>query len=200
MKSDYEVSLEIAGPSAMFARPDSGSTPISYPAPTRGASRAMFESVARIKSAYIQPTHVEVCAPIRYERYVTNYGGPLRKDMENSYQLIAMRLVNVCYRIYGVVRAISASPGEHNHLHALQEIFSRRLKKGQLHYTPFLGWKEFVPSYFGPLRESSGPDGNVSTVIPSMLVESFARPGEALFAPTYAQDVLITDGVLRYAK
>lgn len=47
MAASYEVEFEIAGPAAMFARPDTGSTPISYPVPTWSACKAMFESVAR---------------------------------------------------------------------------------------------------------------------------------------------------------
>src|SRR5438034_9808927 len=101
----YSVSFEIAGPAAMFARPDTGSTPISYPVPTYSAAKGMFEAVARTRGAYIRPTRAEICSPVRYARYVTNYGGPLRKPDQiagnNNYQLAATVLVDVCYRIYG---------------------------------------------------------------------------------------------------
>lgn len=46
MGKDYEVQFEIAGPAAMFARPDTGGTPTSYPAPTWSAAKGLFESVA----------------------------------------------------------------------------------------------------------------------------------------------------------
>src|SRR2546422_4265461 len=87
------ISLEVKGPAAMFTRPDTGATPISYPVPTYSAAKGMFESVVWRKSVYIRPTCVEICKPIRYERYITNYGGPLRKPVQikdnNNYQLIA---------------------------------------------------------------------------------------------------------------
>ncbi len=35
--NQYEVALEVAGPAAMFARPDTGGTPTSYSAPTWSA-------------------------------------------------------------------------------------------------------------------------------------------------------------------
>jgi CRISPR-associated protein Cas5d len=59
---DYLVSLEVAGPLAMFTRPDTGGTPTSYPAPTWSAAKAMFESVAMLRSgdAWINPTKVIV--------------------------------------------------------------------------------------------------------------------------------------------
>jgi CRISPR-associated protein Cas5d len=72
------IALEVAGPAAMFTRPDTGATPISYPVPTYSAAKGMFEAVLRQTNIYIRPTRVEICKPIRYERYTTNYGGPLR--------------------------------------------------------------------------------------------------------------------------
>ena len=37
--SKYAVQLEVEGPLAMFARPDTGGTPTSYPVPTWSAPR-----------------------------------------------------------------------------------------------------------------------------------------------------------------
>ena len=195
----HPVAFEVAGPSAMFTRPDSGSSPVSYPAPTRGAARALFESIARLQSAYVTPTRVEICNPIRFERYTTHYRGPLRLDKRHSYQLVALRLINVCYRIYGYVQPLHTTHREPSHpLRALQALFNRRLEKGQCHYTPFLGWKECTPTYFGPLREQTQIDRSIDRTIPSMLLESFTHPGIGHFSPRYAQNVSITAGVLTY--
>lgn len=201
----YQVQFEIAGPAAMFTRPDSGSTPISYPAPTYSAAKGMFESIARIKSAYISPTKVEICAPIRYHNYTTNYGGPLRKSTQLSkgspFQLFATILVDVCYRIYGVIKEIEVPPEDQvtttNHLHLLQDKFERRLRNGRWHHVPFLGWKEFVPSYVGPFRPETKVEDSIEQVIPSMLFTVYTQQGE--YAPTYRQNVWIKKGVLEYA-
>jgi CRISPR-associated Cas5-like protein len=109
MNNDYGVCFEIAGPTAMFTRPDTGSTPVSYPVPTWSAAKAMFEAVAWVPHAFVEPMRVEICRPTRYERYVTNYHGPLRKPGKDTYQLAAMILVDVCYRIYGEVRVKESS-------------------------------------------------------------------------------------------
>jgi CRISPR-associated protein Cas5d len=97
--------MEIAGPTAIFTRPDSGASFVSYPAPTYSAVKGMFECAARWKSAYIQPTRVEICNPIQFQSYATNYGGPLRNpkqiDKGSSYQLLATILIDVCYKVYG---------------------------------------------------------------------------------------------------
>lgn len=200
----YGCCFEIAGPTAMFTRPDTGAAPISYPAPTYSAAKGMFEAIARLKSAYISPTKVEICAPVKFQRYTTNYGGPLRKsdllNSRSSYQLKATVLVDVCYRIYGVVRRFTDSPYGVNDLHACQEIFQRRLKRGQFFYVPCLGWKEFVPSYVGEFREETQPDSSINLIIPSMLHSVFSQPVNGQIDPRYLQNVRIKEGVLEYAE
>src|SRR4051794_26204064 len=108
----YTVQFEVAGPFAMFTRFDSG-IPISYPVPTFSAVKGMFEAVARKQGAYFRPTHIEICKPGRYERYVTNYGGPLRSDKQykdnNNAQIFATVLSDVSYRVHGVIEADGSS-------------------------------------------------------------------------------------------
>jgi CRISPR-associated protein Cas5d len=199
----YPVSFEIAGPAAIFTRPDSGASFVSYPAPTYSALKGMFECVAHWKSAFIRPVRVEICQPIRFHRYATNYGGPLRKrdQLTNgaSYQLYATILIDVCYKVHGVVTETAHSPTRNNHLHALQEMFERRLRQGRFYRTPCLGWSEFTPSYFGPLRESTHPEKRINQTIPSMLVRVFDADYGGAYSPTFAQDVQITNGVLEFA-
>ncbi len=204
MTKAYTVQLEIAGPAAMFNRPDSGGAFTSYPAPTYSAAKGIFESIARVRSAYIRPTRAEICRPIQYHRYATNYRGPLRKSnqlhIDASYQLIAVILVDVCYRLYGAVEELSQAPGANNHLHGLQAMFERRLRNGQAYATPCLGWKEFTPSYFGPFREETSVDRSINLEVPSMLHEVFDRPMNGSWNPTFVQNCRIQEGVLAYAQ
>jgi CRISPR-associated protein Cas5d len=202
----YEVCFEIAGPAAMFTRPDTGATPISYPAPTYSAAKGMLESIARVKSAYIKPTKVEICAPIHYHQYTTNYRGSLRKSNQllkgSSYQLFATILINVCYRIYGEVNELNTPNFEEvtttNHLHLLQEKFNRRLRNGRWYQIPCLGWSEFIPNYLGPFRESTKVEESIEQVIPSMLFSVFDFDGK--YNPIYKQNVWIKKGVLEYVE
>jgi CRISPR-associated protein Cas5d len=202
MLKPYEVAFEIAGPAAMFTRPDTGSTPVSYPVPTYSAVKGMFEAVARLKSAFIKPTRIEICLPVRYEKYVTNYGGTLRKSNQladgSSYQLPATILVDVCYKVFGQAVEFKPSPNGNNHLHALQEIFLRRLEKGQFFYTPCLGWKEFVPLYFGILRDNTKKDTTVNLTIPSILFSVFDKPIDGNRMPEFKQDKSIISGEFIY--
>jgi CRISPR-associated protein Cas5d len=209
----YEVSLEIAGNTAMWTRPDTGDCPVSYPVPTYSAVKGIFESILWGPAVQIIPTKVEICSPLQYHNYQTNYGGPLRKSgvvkSGGGFQLLATVLIDVCYRLYAEVvptarnkkavipesarkwDAATTSPG-----HAYQSIFNRRLKRGQSHHIPFLGWKEFGPGYFGHFRNDTRPEANISTVIPSLLREVFSDGYDSQTRFTFDQNVPIQSGVL----
>lgn len=103
----YQVSMEVAGDTALWTRPDTGDSPCSYPAPTYSAVRGLFESILWGPAVRIIPRKVELCSAPQYHSYATNYGGPLRKSSliskDNNYQLFATVLTGVCYRLYADV-------------------------------------------------------------------------------------------------
>jgi CRISPR-associated protein Cas5d len=130
----------------------------------------------------------------------------------NNYQLFATVLVDVCYRLYADVipnpdkadmpetaRAWvrrTTSPG-----HAYQEIFNRRLKRGQSYATLSLGWSEFTPSYFGPFRETSQVCEELADIqIPSMLRGVFQNGYQSDYRAVYDTDLCIHHGILEYPK
>lgn len=213
----YPVMLEISGNTAMWTRPDTGDCPVSYPAPTYSAVKGIFESILWGPAVQIIPTKVEICAPLQYHNYQTNYGGPLRKSgvvaSGGGFQLLATVLIDVCYRLYADVIPISknnkerisdsarrwdgktTSPG-----HAYQDIFIRRLKRGQCFSMPCLGWKEFGPDYFGPIREKTQVQSDLNTVLPSMLREVFSKGYASEVSFLYDKNVAIKNGILEYAR
>lgn len=211
----YDVRLEVAGPLAMFARPDTGGTPTSYPVPTWSAAKGLFESIAFLVdgSAWICPTKVEVCrrvgepgGRVQFQRYTNNYGGPWRKDSllgkgatpgGASMQLFATVLSQVCYRLHGSV--LGADSSGVNPRHYLKDLFDRRLKQGRCFRTPCLGWSEFTCSYWGLFREGvTELDDALSLEIPSMLLGMWDRPTAGRYVPEFRQDVRVVRGVLQY--
>jgi CRISPR-associated protein Cas5d len=210
----YPINIEVAGPLAMFTRPDTGGTPTSYPVPTWSACKGIFEAIAFLSSgdAWSCPTKVEICKPravqggsIRFQKYTTNYSGPLRKDQVIAkgvnMQLFATVLSDVCYRIYGEVRSGSNPKGGPNPQHHLQELFHRRLERGQCHHTPALGWREFTCSYWGPFREKYEVDADLDGLeISSMLVGLWTDASSGQYAPRFSQNVIVEKGVLTFAE
>ena len=209
MKS-YTVQLEIAGPTAMWTRPDTGSSPVSYVAPTFSAVKGIFEAVLRWKSVNVHPVRTEICRPVQFHRYVTNYRGPLRASdairKGASFQLFAMVLVNVCYRLYAEVdwnrglngERVQAPDGQCSP-HAFQDAFNRRLVNGQWFYTPCLGWKEFAPDYVGRFRPETQVCESENHELSSMLHMVFDRPQHGIVKPSFSPEMKVEKGVLVYA-
>lgn len=216
VKLSYPIEMEISGSTAMWTRPDSGDCPVSYPAPTYSAVKAIFESILWGPAIEIIPTKVELCKPVQYHSYYTNYGGPLRKPdaikKGNNYQLYATVLIDVCYKLYAQVvpnrsknglpeKALTwdrntTSPG-----HAYQSIFQRRLKRGQSFSTVSLGWSEFTPNYFGELRDTTKVLYDMPDIpIPSMLRQVFSHGYNSPVSYIYDTDLVIKNGTLEYPK
>jgi CRISPR-associated protein Cas5d len=72
----YPLQLEISGPVALWARPDTMPNPVSYVAPTFSAVKGIFEAILRWKSVNVRPTRCEICAPVHFHRYASSYGRP----------------------------------------------------------------------------------------------------------------------------
>lgn len=212
----YPIAMEIAGNTDLWTRPDTGDSPCSYPAPTYSAVRVLFESVLWGPAILVIPKKVELCTIPQFHSYVTNYGGPLRKNDSvkkgNNYQMYATVLIDVCYRLYADVisnpdkskmpgRALewdrkTTSPG-----HAYQEIFNRRLNRGQSYATLALGWSEFTPSYFGSFRDTTHVCENLPDIqIPSMLRGVFQQGYSSHYQALYDTDLCIHKGVLEYPE
>lgn len=214
MNKLYPIQMEVEGRTAMWTRPDTGDCPCSYPAPTYSAVKAIIESVLYGPTVNVYPTKVEICAPICYQNYTTNYSGPLRKNKfikdNTAYQQYATVLVDVCYRIYAEV-ALCHNPEKLTEAaarwnknttspaHAYQEIFNRRLKRGQSYATISLGWSEFTASYFGPFREKTKVCSDIpDIVISSMFREAFPNGHGSDYSPKFDTNVVIHNGVLVY--
>lgn len=213
MEQKYIVAMEISGKHAMFTRPDTGDCPVSYGVPTYSAVKGMFESVLFFPNVEVKPTKVKICKPIRYQAYFTNYTGPLNSKKGNkkeNYQMVSTILVDVCYKLFAEVAPLrrgreklsqkvleadkrTTSPG-----HAYKAVFERRLRRGTFWHMPFLGLKEFVPDYVGPLRNETAACEEVTMVIPSLLMEVFSEGYKSGVHCTFAQNVKVCKGLLEF--
>lgn len=206
----YLIQLEISGPIALWARPDTMPNPVSYVAPTFSAVKGIFEAILRWKSVNVCPTRCEICAPVQFHRYAFNYGGPLRKSGQvkdgTSLQIFAQALINVCYRLHAKVEwnrgpngEPAKSPDGQCAPHAYMDAFQRRLERGRWFYTPCLGWKEFVPDYVGPFRDGTATCATENHVIPAFLEMVFDQKQNGKRGnETYLRGVRVNNGVLEY--
>lgn len=216
----YEISMEIAGPFAMWSRPDTGSTPTSYPVPTWSAAKGIFESVVFYNDgkAWIRPVKVEICkrkgslrGELFFQKYTTNYHGPLKKKSDPNFQFNALILSDVCYRLYALIENGSGLHLEkgNNPCHALQAMFNRRLQNGQCYKTPSLGWNEFTADYWGPFRdtdiylEQTEADADINFDMVSVLRQVFdvaVSVASYKYNPRFVQNdnAVIKNGVYRY--
>ncbi|MEM7011375.1 MAG: hypothetical protein AAF585_07820 [Verrucomicrobiota bacterium] len=98
---------------------------------------------------------------------------------------------------------IPGAPDESgNAPHGLKEMFVRRLAEGKSKYAPCLGWKEFLPDYFGPFRDHSSSD-NFSlqrhhyAEVPAMLMSVWDSPSDGKYAPCF-RALEIKEGSLHF--
>lgn len=198
----YLIEFEVEADTALFVRPDTGPTPTSYPAPPYSQAKGLIESVLLQRSVLVNPIRVEICAPLQFHRYSTNYGGPLRKADQvagaNNYQLLATVLTDVKYVIHAELLHSSHGPRGINHPHAFQDRFYRRLETGRWWRTPCLGWSEFTPKYLGLRRPGTAPV-DLNLEIPAMLHSPWDALQDGRLAPSFRQNVRIEKGILHYA-
>lgn len=208
----YSVAIEVSGPLAMWARPDTGGAPTSYPAPTWSAAKGLLESIAFLSSgeAWLHPTCVEICrrrgtpgGEVHFQRYATNYNGPLRKEQNirngTPMQFFATVLADVSYRIHADVQGAPARGGR-NPCHHLADLFQRRIRQGRCFRAPALGWREFTCDYWGAFRDGWEVDDALDVDIGSMLDRLWDRPNNGVYASRFRQDARIEKGVLTYAE
>ena len=198
----YEIALEIAGPTAMWTRVDTGDAPMSYEAPTFQAAKQIFESILWLRSAEVIPWRCEICSPVVKHRYYTNYNGPLRKGAEKplgaetagAHQLIATVLVNVRYKLHAF--AISdRHPKRELSEQAKKWVDDPRICGGHAYQDRF----EFRPSELGPVRDDTQPDESVDGIsLPSLLHRTFPRGQFTRYRPQIRTHVMIEKGRLDY--
>jgi CRISPR-associated protein Cas5d len=130
---------------------------------------------------------------VQFHRYTTNYGGPLRKDKQlktgASFQLHAEVLINVVYRLYARIERIGYNPINAVH---------RALDSGRFHHMPFLGWREFTPSYVGHFREETQVAENETHFLPTMHYSVFDTLRNGRVNPQVQRNVSILNGRLDY--
>ena len=113
-------------------------------------------------------------------------------------QFFATALSDVCYRLHGRILGPHRRNGI-NARHHLQDLFERRIVKGQCFRTPCLGWSEFTCSYWGAFRDGvTEVDDAMHLDVPSMLLGVWNCPTRGHYQPQFCQNARIIAGRLKY--
>jgi CRISPR-associated protein Cas5d len=150
------------GEMACFTRPEMKVERVSYEVMTPAAGRGVLEAVLW-KPAIAWRIHaVEVLAPVRWisvRRNEVNSRASLEKRMilvdEDRAQRNTVALRDVDYVIHASFE-MTPRAGETDNVRKFEEMFERRLEKGQHHSSPFLGCREFA-AQLEPANGSPAP-------------------------------------------
>jgi len=154
------LTLRARGPMACFTRPELKVERVSYPVMTPSAARGILEAVLWKPAILWRIERIRVLAPIRFvavrrnevnnraaspKRRLVDEGGPaplyFAEDDRAQRNTVALRDVDY------VVEAhfeLTDDAGDHENVRKFEEIFRRRLEKGQHFHQPYLGCREFA--------------------------------------------------------
>ncbi|RKH69367.1 type I-C CRISPR-associated protein Cas5 [Corallococcus interemptor] len=143
--------LRARGPVACFSRPEMKVERVSYEVMTPSAARGLLESVLWKPAIRWQVHEVAVLAPIQWVSFRRNEvkqrmspgtvffaDHPDRRAQRNT-----VALKNVDYVVSASFRMTDRAGAEDN-LRKFEEMFERRLEKGQTFQAPYLGCREFA--------------------------------------------------------
>ena len=169
--------VRISGALACFSRPEFSTERVSYEIITPSAARGVLEAILWKPAIRWEARRISVLNEIRWMEFRRNevnsrvptrdagtsarMGEPLRDfyAAEDRAQRNTVALREVDYLIEAEMH-LTAHAGEGENLTKFREIFLRRIEKGQQHYQPYLGCREFparvelAPSELKPIPES----------------------------------------------
>lgn len=138
------------GDIACFTRPEMKVERVSYEVMTPAAARGVLEAVLWKPAIAWRIRAIEVLAPIRWismRRNEVNSRASLEKRMilvdEDRAQRNTVALRDVDYVIHASF-VMTPRAGNADNVRKFEEMFERRLEKGQRHSAPFLGCREFA--------------------------------------------------------
>lgn len=156
--------LRVWGDNACFTRPEMKVERVSYDVLTPSAARGVLEAILWKPAIRWLVERIDVIAPIRWESVRRNEVGSIMSPRtkgffieEQRQQRAGLFLRKVDYTIHARFEMTDkAGPGDS--LTKFQEMFLRRVEKGQCFHRPYLGCREFA-AYFSlvPLDDPLPP-------------------------------------------
>lgn len=155
-----EFSLRIRGGMACFTRPEFSTERLSYDLMTPSAARGVIEAVLWKPAIRWEITSIALLKPVQWIEFRRNEvnsrvstqnalrasrGGERLPEFfsdEDRAQRNTLALREPDYGVTAQLR-MTARAGEEDTLEKFRAMFLRRMEKGQQHYQPYLGCREF---------------------------------------------------------
>ena len=155
--------LRVRGELACFTRPEMKVERVSYEVMTPSAARGVLEAILWKPAIRWHVHRIAVLAPIRWMSFrrneVKDLASPrvphLVTDTEQRSQRNTLALRDVDY-VVNCSFAMTSRAGGRDSVEKFEQIFLRRLEKGQHYEPPYLGMREMVADV-GPAPERFDP-------------------------------------------
>jgi len=141
--------LKVWGENACFTRPEMKVERVSYDVMTPSAARGILEAILWKPAICWHVEQIDVLEPIRWESVRRNEVGALMSPGTNGIYIEEKRqqraglfLKNVAYAIHARFR-MTEKAGHEDNVRKFEEMFLRRVQKGQCFNRPYLGCREF---------------------------------------------------------
>lgn len=151
MKTSKRFRVRAQGPVACFTRPEMKAERVSYEVMTPSAARGVLEAILWKPAIRWQVHEIAVLAPVRWTSFRRNevnsravvgkfdYAADEDRAQRNT---VALR--DVDYAITASFSLVSGKAGPEDNVRKFEEMFERRLEKGQFFHAPYLGCREFA--------------------------------------------------------
>ncbi|MBV5328660.1 MAG: type I-C CRISPR-associated protein Cas5 [Chlorobium sp.] len=156
--------LKVWGRNACFTRPEMKVERVSYDVITPSAARGVLEAILWKPAITWVVERIDVLAPIRWESVRRNEVGSLMSPRSNGLfieeqrqQRAGLFLRDVAYTIHARFE-MTDKAGPEDNLTKFQEMFLRRVEKGQCFHRPYLGCREFAADFALIRQEESLPE------------------------------------------
>jgi CRISPR-associated protein Cas5d len=145
--------LKVWGENACFTRPEMKVERVSYDVMTPSAARGILEAILWKPAIRWQVTRIDVLNPIRWASVRRNEVGAVMSPRTNGLfvedqrqQRAGLFLRDVAYVIHASFE-MTAKAGVEDNVKKFEEIFMRRVEKGQCFHRPYLGCREFAAQF-----------------------------------------------------
>ncbi len=189
------------GPIACFTRPEMKAERVSYEVMTPSAARGVLEAITWKPAIRWRIHAIEVLAPIRWTSFrrneVSDRASPKITEFfaeERRAQRNTVALSNVDYVITASFE-MTGQAGPTDGVTKFEEIFERRLHKGQTFHQPYLGCREFAADVM-PAPESVTPIDSAVDRPLGLMFYDFAYHPEGQPARPLFFDARLQGGVL----